>query len=192
MEAGRGIFFMKEGLAFEGNRAAQFFRGCPLHQTPISLDQITIAAPCPASWDEMIGDGQVRFCKQCERNVYNFSSMSRQEAEALIERMEGHLCASFYRRADGTIMTDDCPIGLRMARRAAKWTLGILAAFTAIMVGWVGGSVAKPGDKNGDLFSSLRKIEPFATVIKWIAPGPPPPPPPRSNEWTMGKVCERP
>src|SRR5262245_23632544 len=49
------------------------------------LDHIKIAAPCPADWDQMFSfeDKRVRFCSQCNLNVYNLSDMSRQEAEAL-------------------------------------------------------------------------------------------------------------
>ncbi len=75
------------------------------------LDDIRIATPCPASWDAMKGDDQVRFCQTCEKNAFNISLMTRQEAEALILAKEGHLCVRLARRADGTIITDDCPVG---------------------------------------------------------------------------------
>ena len=48
------------------------------------LDQISVASPCNASWDEMLGDQRVRFCVSCEKNVYNLSAMPKDEAEALI------------------------------------------------------------------------------------------------------------
>ncbi|MGH9900836.1 MAG: hypothetical protein ACRD68_03250, partial [Pyrinomonadaceae bacterium] len=56
------------------------------------LDRVRVAAPCPADWERMTGDHQVRFCGQCERHVYNLSGMTRKEAEALITRTEGRLC----------------------------------------------------------------------------------------------------
>src|SRR4051794_34167957 len=47
------------------------------------LDSVRIASPCTASWDAMTGDDQVRFCGQCEKNVYNLSGMAREDAERL-------------------------------------------------------------------------------------------------------------
>jgi hypothetical protein len=61
----------------------------------------------------MPGTDQVRHCGQCNKNVYNLSSMTRCQAEALVHETEGRLCARLYRRADGTILTENCPAGLR-------------------------------------------------------------------------------
>ncbi len=69
----------------------------------------------------MIGDERARFCGQCELNVYNLSAMSVPEAESLIARTEGRLCVRYYRRKDGSIITEDCPVGLRrLQQRAAR------------------------------------------------------------------------
>lgn len=85
------------------------------------LDTFEIAAPCDAAWDDMLGDERVRFCGSCEKNVYNLSAMTRQEAIGLIEVLEGKLCARLYRRPDGTVLSEDCPVGLReRARHAAR------------------------------------------------------------------------
>jgi hypothetical protein len=81
------------------------------------LNHVRVAAPCPADWDQMIGDERVRFCGQCSLNVFNLSSMTRSDAESLIARTEGRLCVRFYRRSDGSIITKDCPVGLRAIRR---------------------------------------------------------------------------
>ncbi len=87
-------------------------RGLPL------LDQVRVASPCSASWDEMVGDDRVRFCLSCEKNVYNLSAMPREDAERLLqERVGGELCVRFYQRTDGTILTEDCPVGVRKKRR---------------------------------------------------------------------------
>ena len=83
------------------------------------LDEIKIATPCTASWDNMTGDERTRFCGQCKKNVYNISDMSRAQAEKLFIESEGKACLRLYRRADGTVITDDCPIGLRKVRNAA-------------------------------------------------------------------------
>ena len=42
--------------------------------------------------------------------------MSRTEAENLLTNSEGRLCVRFFRRADGTILTQDCPVGWRAVK----------------------------------------------------------------------------
>ena len=80
------------------------------------LSNVKVAAPCPADWRSMYGNDRVRFCSQCRLNVYNLSAMTRPEAERLIMQTEGRLCVRFYRRADGTILTQNCPVGLRVIK----------------------------------------------------------------------------
>jgi len=110
------------------------------------LDHVRVASPCEADWDQMIGSERVRFCGQCSLNVYNLSAMTRADAESLIAGTEGRLCVRFYRRRDGSIITDDCPVGLRAIRRRVSYIaraigsmvlglfagLGVHDAFTAI------------------------------------------------------------
>ena len=67
------------------------------------VDNIRVAAPCSASWDAMTGDDRVRACGDCQKNVYNLSDLTRDEAEALIREKEGRLCVRYFQRADGTI-----------------------------------------------------------------------------------------
>ncbi len=85
-------------------------RGLPV------LEDVRIAAPCHASWDAMKGDDQVRFCGSCQKNVYDLSAMTRQEAERLVTEREGSMCVRFYQRADGTVLTSDCRVGVRRRR----------------------------------------------------------------------------
>lgn len=95
------------------------------------LSRMRVASPCPASWEAMEGDARVRFCRLCDLHVYNVSELTRAEAESLVARTEGRLCARLYRRADGTVLTKDCPTGLRAARRRAGRAAG--AAFAAVL-----------------------------------------------------------
>lgn len=99
------------------------------------LDHVRVAAPCRADWDQMLGDERVRFCGQCSLNVYNLSGMSKQEAEALLSKTEGRLCVRYYRRADGTILTQNCPAGLRALKqrvnRIASAALSTVMGFFA-------------------------------------------------------------
>ena len=108
------------------------------------LDQVEVAAPCHASWDQMTGDETVRFCEHCLQNVYNLSSMSRKEAEAFVREKEGRACVRFYRRRDGTLLTDNCPVGLRAARRKL---VGMWAAWVgafASLAAWLASGSPQP------------------------------------------------
>jgi hypothetical protein len=84
------------------------------------LARVFIASPCSASWDAMNGTDRVRNCGDCSRQVFNLSDMSSSEAEEFLKANGTSQCLTFYRRKDGTIMTDDCPIGLRKVRTAAR------------------------------------------------------------------------
>jgi hypothetical protein len=52
--------------------------------------------------------------------------MPRDEAEALLAAREGKMCVRLYKREDGTVMTSDCPVGVkrRRRRRAVAGVLG--------------------------------------------------------------------
>jgi hypothetical protein len=102
-----------------------------------ALDRVRIAAPCEAEWDEMRGDELVRFCHRCSLNVYNLSAMKRREAERLVTRTEGaRMCVRFYRRADGTMLTRSCPVGLRaLKHRASLITSATFAAIVSFLAG---------------------------------------------------------
>ena len=83
------------------------------------LEDIRIASPCDVPWESMQGDGRVRFCGQCRLNVYDLSGMTRAEGEALIAKglAAGKLpCVQLWRRADGTILTQDCPPAREIGR----------------------------------------------------------------------------
>jgi hypothetical protein len=81
------------------------------------LDDVRVASPCSESWSEMSGDDRKRFCGKCEKNVYDLSAMTRREAEVFLAMQEGSVCVRFYRRFDGTILTSDCPDGVKRRRR---------------------------------------------------------------------------
>jgi hypothetical protein len=100
------------------------------------LNRVSVATPCPADWDRMVGGDRVRFCGQCQLNVYNLSAMSRDDAEALIARTEGRLCVRFYRRQDGSIITEDCPVGLRaLKRRAVRIKTALMSSVLGLLAG---------------------------------------------------------
>ena len=98
------------------------------------LDRVSISAPCNADWDKMVGDERERFCNQCSLNVYNISSMTKAEAEEFLSlRKQGRLCVQFYKRKDGTIITDNCPSGLKALRDKTHKLLKTASAFIALI-----------------------------------------------------------
>jgi hypothetical protein len=166
--------------------------GIPKRALPL-LDQVRVASPCSADWNEMLGDGRVRFCLSCEKNVYNLSAMTRDAAEDLLrERLGNDLCIRFYQRADGTILTEDCPTGVKKKRRK-KLALAVAgagamaaAAATAFMSqkptwreGDIGGPVAggamyvdEPRTTMGEMIETKGEAAPIPTVMGSAIPTP--------------------
>jgi hypothetical protein len=123
------------------------------------LENLRVASPCTVSWDAMKGDDRVRHCGQCRLNVYDLSALTAPAAERLLREREGRLCVRYFRRADGTVLTRDCPVGLRAVRlRFARWT----AAAAALLLGLFTGGCARPAPGN-----------PHPTMGTPVAPPPP-------------------
>ena len=102
----------------------------------IPLQDVKVAAPCPADWNAMTGNDRVRFCGQCELHVYNLSALTQTEAEHLIAKTEGRLCVRYFSRADGTVLTQNCPTGLRAARqKVSRWATAVLSAALSFLGG---------------------------------------------------------
>ncbi len=101
---------------------------------PSPLDSIKVASPCSADWNAMIGNERQRYCGQCKLNVYNLSGMTKQDAESLLMNAEGRVCARFFRRADGTVLTRDCPVGwAALKKRMSRvWTAVATVVLTAV------------------------------------------------------------
>lgn len=98
----------------------------------LNLDQIRIASPCNARWENMTGDERARFCGSCRKNVYNLSAMTRMEIATLIHEKEGSFCGRFYQRPDGRVITADCQEGRRHRRNRVLRTCRM--AFAAVLV----------------------------------------------------------
>src|ERR1700733_9558028 len=103
------------------------------------LDNIRIASPCTADWNQMTGDDRARACGSCKKTVYNISELTRDEAEALIRDRAGQLCARYYQRLDGTILLADCTIGAQRKRRR-RW---IVAGATLLLAGGAAGGAVE-------------------------------------------------
>ncbi len=97
------------------------------------VQQISIASPCHVDWDSMTGDEKKRFCGDCKLNVYSVSTMSTAEAADFIRQSEGRVCMRLYRRKDGTIITDNCPVGLRKLRDRVRLKVAAVIALFAFL-----------------------------------------------------------
>jgi hypothetical protein len=113
----------------------------------------------------MIGTERARFCGQCSLNVYNLSAMTRTEAEDLIARTEGQLCVRFFRRADGTVLTQNCPVGFaavraRLKRRATAMLTALVSFLTGVGVFSMFPEPNSLGEKLNGKFVFLMKPKP--------------------------------
>jgi len=104
------------------------------------LNNVMIAAPCNMGWENMVGDDRVRLCAGCDKNVYNTSRMTKAEIKELLA-VEGKApCLRIYRRADGTMITKDCPVGLRRVRDAWKRLAKAAASIWTCLISITGAS----------------------------------------------------
>ena len=102
-------------------------------KSPFHLQRIRVASPCSANWERMTGDDRIRCCAECRLNVYNLSALRVGEIEQLVMSREGRLCGRFYRRLDGTILTQDCPSQVRTAvRRISRLAGAVLSAAMSV------------------------------------------------------------
>ncbi|MBX9687168.1 MAG: PepSY domain-containing protein [Candidatus Obscuribacterales bacterium] len=99
-------------------------------KSEFKLVLLEIPKPCSVPWESMKGSSRIRFCDQCQKNVFNISDMTESEAVNLIVSREGKVCISMLKRADGTIVSDECPPILRPLRDGYK---KLAAAFSALM-----------------------------------------------------------
>ncbi len=124
------------------------------------LEALRVASPCQADWGAMVGDERVRFCGQCQKNVYNLSAMARAEAEALLQRAEGKLCVRMYKRADGTLITGDCPDGVRRKQRRRLALAAGGAALSASAAAYAGFSASRGETEVGKLEAHVADVAP--------------------------------
>lgn len=123
------------------------------HAPRSALDTLRVASPCSADWRKMTGDSRVRMCAECNKNVYDISAMTEAEALALLRRESG-ACVRFYKRADGRVMTSDCPVGVvdrrKRLRILAVASVPLVAATVAAL-----GAASKAGHHTGQVVESV-------------------------------------
>jgi len=130
---------------------------------PLRLAALRIASPCHQRWADMSGDDRVRVCNGCDRPVFNLSELTREEAEAVLATRGITPCVRFYRRADGTVMTADCPTG---ARRRLSVAAGALAAGGALLAtSPATADPAPPATLSDAEFPELANVSPSTSTI---------------------------
>jgi hypothetical protein len=156
------------------------------------LDNIKIASPCSQDWDSMVGTDRMRFCGDCKLNVYNLSGMTRPEAESLLMNAEGRLCVRFFKRADGTILTDDCPVGWAAVKRRASRMAAAAVSMAIGIIGGLGFTSALSSRGGSRLIAALTTPTPIQ-LTGAVAPSSPAPkktatPKPTPREYTVGEL----
>lgn len=117
-----------------------------MSKKPNYFDRLFIAEPCPADWNKMTGNDQMRHCADCNKQVYNLSKMTRDKAEALVARFEGRLCARFERGADGAIVTEEKFSGVQLiSRRASPVASAVVTAILSLSGSAVAATSSQPG-----------------------------------------------
>jgi hypothetical protein len=166
------------------------------------LNNLKVASPCSQDWEAMIGSDRKRFCGDCKLNVYNLSGMTKAEAENLLLNSEGRLCVRFYKRADGTVLTKDCPVGWqalkkRISRTAAAFVsllfgllsgLGLMALMSPKKERMLMGAIAyqpTPVPKQTPKYAEMGDI---AVMGNFAVPTPTPKATPKKEEATVGKI----
>ena len=135
--------------------------------------QVRVASPCHADWNAMSGDARVRHCAECNLDVFNFSEMSEREIDRLVEQRKrerkGRLCARFYQRPDGTMLTKNCPTAFRASiLRATKLTSAALATIIGFVPGFAKCAAAQtptsPRQRTADSLVRIQGAPKGATI----------------------------
>lgn len=135
------------------------------------LQKLRTAKPCDARWDQMAGDGRCRFCQQCGKNVYNVAGLSGREVKELVEGSEETPCMRIARRADGTVITRDCPVGVAaVVKRMSFAALG--GAVLLVLSGYVWMMGGRPDSERKSLVDNLRDKPVIGPIIEQVSPSP--------------------
>lgn len=148
--------------------------------------QIKVASPCSEKWESMRGDERRRFCEKCQLHVHDVRSLTEAEATELLRGASGRVCGRVFQRADGTVLTKDCPVGEATLRRRMVMSVVAVAALFVAVAGLLTGSSRSHDDAGPAPVSdalrgrfraakeSLRSTALFGPIINRFDPAPPP------------------
>jgi hypothetical protein len=125
------------------------------------LADLRLGFACKQSWDDMVGDERVRVCKGCNRQVFNLSAMTREEAKGVLAARGVTPCVRFYQRPDGTVMTSDCPGSVPPERRRLSVVATSLATGTALAA--ASPAMAEPPATETGAAEAVAPADPSAT-----------------------------
>lgn len=143
-----------------------------------------ISTPCSVKWDDMQADQSnisVRFCGDCKLNVHNLSSLSDEEVVNLLDKKAAgeRVCTYFYRKDDGTLVTDNCPKQMKQIRdRLQAYAASMMVALcwqlaiSADAQGLVGAPVDPRYTEVGHLgdmgYDCARDLSRLATALSFV------------------------
>lgn len=147
-----------------------------------SINKVRIAALCKVSWDQMSEDGRIRQCALCKKNVYNISAMTEKHALRFVQENENKSWVWLYKRKDGTVISDNCPEGLRTIRdRCRKAVLAVIlgllwgAALASHAQGLVGAPVDPRYGQSGEVgqmadfgYDTARDLSRLCTGLSFL------------------------
>lgn len=97
---------------------------------------LPVEQPCKANWEAMEGDGIVRFCRLCRKDVHDLSAMGEAAAQEFLSK-GGQACVRYQFDGDGRVLFVD----------RAKAVLPRLAAAAALAFTSVAGSGCMMGKR---------------------------------------------
>lgn len=95
------------------------------------IDSIDVKNPCSEDWNEMKGNGEVRFCSHCSKYVNNLSGMTRKRAKRLVRDSNGKLCVRYVQHpvTQKPMFAEQL---LQITRRAPSVAAGVMSASIAL------------------------------------------------------------
>lgn len=126
-----------------------------------ALSKVKIASPCKVPLSEMEDRGNCFHCKSCDLNVYQFSKLTNSEIADLMNDNNEKLCIGIFRREDGTIITKDCPLGLRDVGFIYRKS-GLIKAIAFVLIILMGLAYIKPrtnASSNSQMFGKFDRSE---------------------------------
>lgn len=113
-----------------------------------------LAFACTMPWENMRDGDRAKFCASCRRTIPNLSLLSAEERAALAEKARTEkVCASFYLRLSGEMVTPERP--LQEKSRVRQFGL---AALSASALALATGCISSPADIGRDSAAAAAPV----------------------------------